>query len=193
MAGDAAPAESTPRGAELRPPRRLTDGVVVLRELEERDRDAVLETMRDPFVARWLNMPPNPGDADFDALVATIRAGRASGERIDFGVCASPEGVSFGAVVASRRQRDNWELAYLAGPHARGRGLLARAVRLVCDWLFREGVGRLELRMMVENEASQRLAERCGFVREGVERKSIWLHGERHDAVVYSLLPGDPR
>ena len=37
---------------------------------------------------------------------------------------------------------------------------MTRAVRLLCDWLFREGVGRLELRTHPENEPSQRLAER---------------------------------
>ena len=52
---------------------------------------------------------------------------------------------------------------------------------------------RLEVRTHPDNAASQRLAARCGFQREGLERRSIWLHGERHDAIVWSLLPGDPR
>jgi RimJ/RimL family protein N-acetyltransferase len=66
-------------------------------------------------------------------------------------------------------------------------------VRLTCDWLFDQGVGRLELRTHPDNEASQLLAQRAGFQREGLERKSIWLHGKREDAIVWSLLPGDPR
>ena len=96
-------------------------------------------------------------------------------------------------MIASRRHRDNYELAYLAGAGGRGRGLMTRAVRLLCDWLFGEGVGRLELRTHPDNGPSERLAERAGFQREGVERKSIWLHGKRQDAVVWSLLPDDPR
>ena len=101
--------------------------------------------------------------------------------------------MSLGAVIASRRHRENYEIAYLAGPEGRGRGLMTRAVRLLCDSLFDGGVGRLELRTHPGNEPSQRLAERCGFQREGLERKSIWLHGERSDAIVWSLLPDDPR
>ena len=54
-------------------------------------------------------------------------------------------------------------------------------------------MGRLELRTHPDNEPSQRLAERCGFRREGRERRSIWLHGKREDAFVWSLLPDDPR
>jgi RimJ/RimL family protein N-acetyltransferase len=66
-------------------------------------------------------------------------------------------------------------------------------VRLVCDWLFAEGVGRIEVRTHPGNVASQRVAQRAGFQREGTERRSIWLHGRREDAIVWSLLPDDTR
>ena len=177
----------------MRPPTRLTDGVVVLRPLREDDRAAVLATMRDPLVRRWLNMPAAPGDAEFATLLRTVRNGAASGERIDLCVTLDGEDVPVGAVTASRRPRENYEVAYLAGERGRGRGLMARAVRLLCDWLFEQGVGRLELRTHPDNVESQRLAERCGFAREGRERRSIWLHGKREDALVWSLLPDDPR
>jgi len=123
----------------------------------------------------------------------TEREAEARGERIDLAVTAADANVALGAVVVSRRHRDNYELAYLAGPRGRGSGVMTRAVRLVCDWLFEQGVGRIEVRAHPDNVASQALAERCGFQREGRERASIWLHGKREDALVWSLLPGDPR
>ena len=177
----------------MRPPEHLTDGVVVLRELREDDRADVLATMRDPLVARWLNMPRAPADRDFDSLFRLARDGRASGDRFDFAVAETGAEAPVGAVVVSRRHRDNYEVAYLAREDGRGRGLMTRAVQLVCDWLFDEGVGRIELRTHPDNEPSQRLAQRCGFTREGRERRSIWLHGRRADAIVWSLLPDDPR
>jgi RimJ/RimL family protein N-acetyltransferase len=177
----------------MKPPESITDGVVVLRELREDDRAVVVSTMRDPIVARWLNMPPAPSDRDFDSHLRVARNGRVSGDRIDFAVTEVGKDVSLGAVIASRRHRDNYEVAYLAGEEGRGRGVMTRAVRLLCDWLLDEGVGRIELRTHPGNEASQKLAERAGFTREGMERKSIWLHDERHDAIVWSLLPTDPR
>jgi RimJ/RimL family protein N-acetyltransferase len=167
--------------------------VVVLREFREGDRAVVLSTMRDPLVAQWLNMPRAPGDRDFDSLVRLAHNGRLTGDRFDFAVTEVGTDVSVGAVIASRRHRENYEVAYLAGPAGRGRGLMTRAVRLVCGWLLDEGVGRLELRTHPDNAPSQRLAERCGFQREGRERRSIWLHGRRADAIVWSLLPDDPR
>jgi RimJ/RimL family protein N-acetyltransferase len=177
----------------VKPPPALTDGVVVLRELQEGDRAVVLSTMRDELVARWLNMPRAPTDRDFDSLVRLAHNGRLTGDRFDFTVTEAGTDVSVGAVIASRRHRENYEVAYLAGPAGRGRGLMTRAVRLLCGWLFDEGVGRIEVRTHPDNEPSQRLAERCGFRREGLERQSIWLHGRRADAIVWSLLPDDPR
>ncbi len=177
----------------MRPPDSITDGVVVLRELREDDRAATLSTMRDPLVAHWLNMPAKPGDRDFASLLRVARDGRKTGDRIDYAVTEAGDDVSLGAVIASRRPRDNYEVAYLAREEGRGRGLMTRAVRLLCDWLLGEGVGRIELRTHPDNEASQKLAERAGFQREGIERNSIWLHNERQDAIVWSLLPADPR
>jgi RimJ/RimL family protein N-acetyltransferase len=161
--------------------------------MREDDRAVILSTFSDPLVRRWLNMPAQPRDSDFDSLLRTIRNGLASGDRYDYCVTEAPDDVSLGAVIASRRHRDNYEVAYLAREEGRGRGLMTRAVRLLCDWLLDEGVGRIELRTHPDNEASQKLAQRAGFQREGLERKSIWLHGERVDAIVWSLLPTDPR
>jgi RimJ/RimL family protein N-acetyltransferase len=138
-------------------------------------------------------MPASPRDSDFDSMMRVIRDGFASGDRLDYCVTKPPDDVSLGAVIASRRHRDNYELAYLAREEGRGRGLMTRAVRLVCDWLFDAGVGRIEVRTHPGNEPSQRLAERVGFQREGIERRSIWLHNRREDAIVWSLLPDDPR
>jgi RimJ/RimL family protein N-acetyltransferase len=177
----------------VKPPATLTDGVVVVRVVREEDGAVVLSTMRDPLVAQWLNMPRAPTDGDFDSLVRLAHNGRLTGNRFDFTVTEAGTDVSVGAVIASRRHRENYEVAYLAGAEGRGRGLMTRAVRLVCDWLFSAGVGRIEVRTHPDNAPSQRLAERCGFQREGIERKSIWLHGRRADAIVWSLLPGDPR
>jgi RimJ/RimL family protein N-acetyltransferase len=177
----------------MKPPDSITDGVVVLRTLREDDRAVVLSTMRDPVVARWLNMPAAPSDRDFDSLLRLSQNGRASCDRIDYTVTEADRDISLGAVIASRRPRDNYEIAYLAGEEGRGRGLMTRAVRLLCDWLLEEGISRIELRTHPDNTASQKLAQRAGFRREGLERNSIWLHSERQDAIVWSLLPGDPR
>jgi RimJ/RimL family protein N-acetyltransferase len=63
---------------------------------------------------------------------------------------------------------------------------------LVSRWaLSQPGVARLELATSPENTASQRVAERSGFQREGVLRSYHVVDGRREDAVFFSLLPAD--
>ena len=64
-------------------PPTLTDGVVVLRVVREGDRAAVLAAMRDPLVRRWLNMPAEPGDGHFDALLRTVEDGFGIAEHLN--------------------------------------------------------------------------------------------------------------
>ena len=81
-------------------------------------------------------------------------------------------------------------VGYWLAPEARGRGVATAAVRLIARWAFAElGMARLELTCGPDNEASQRVALRCGFVREGVLRSHMPFKGTRRDTVVFSLLP----
>ena len=81
-----------------------------------------------------------------------------------------------------------------SAPAARGRGVATRAVRLIARWAFAElRLARLELTCAPDNDAAQRVAERCGFTREGVLRSHMPFKGGRRDTVVFGLLPGELR
>jgi RimJ/RimL family protein N-acetyltransferase len=84
-------------------------------------------------------------------------------------------------------------VGYWLAPHARGRGIATRAVRLLARWALDDlGLARLQITCGPDNLASQRVAERAGFTREGVLRSHYPFKGSRRDTVVFSLLPGDP-
>ena len=78
-------------------------------------------------------------------------------------------------------------------PPARGRGVAVRALRLVTAWAFEErGMERVELRITSYNLPSLKVADRAGFVREGVLRSVHFKEGKRVDIAVYSRLASDP-
>ena len=54
------------------------------------------------------------------------------------------------------------------------------------------GALRVELFISAENEASQAVATRCGYVREGVLRSAYFKEGLREDTEIWSRLPSDP-
>jgi RimJ/RimL family protein N-acetyltransferase len=83
------------------------------------------------------------------------------------------------------------ELGVRVVPQARGRGAASMAPRLLTQWAFGELEAlRLELLISVDNHASQRVAARCGYVREGVLRSFHVKQDVREDTEIWSLLPG---
>jgi RimJ/RimL family protein N-acetyltransferase len=94
--------------------------------------------------------------------------------------------------VANRRSR----IAHLGGlavhPDFRGRHLSDEAARVLQRYLLVDlDYHRLQLEVYGFNERAMRHAERAGFVREGVERKAYWRHGEWVDGVMFGLLRED--
>lgn len=66
------------------------------------------------------------------------------------------------------------------------------ALRLLACWALDEGrLPRLELVTDPGNVASQKVAERAGFRREGVLRSYVERRGKREDCIIFSLLPGE--
>ncbi|MFD7743357.1 GNAT family protein [Streptomyces sp. MJM8645] len=87
-----------------------------------------------------------------------------------------------------------WNLGIMIRPEARGRGIGTRAQQLLVDYLFAHTVVmRLEADTEDTNLAEQRALEKCGFVREGVQRSMGFRDGQWRDVVRYSLLRTDPR
>jgi RimJ/RimL family protein N-acetyltransferase len=83
-------------------------------------------------------------------------------------------------------------VGYWVGADARGRGVATTATRLAGNWAFEAvpELARLQLRAAVENVASNRVAEKAGFTREGVLRAQRFNPrlGRRVDFVMWSLL-----
>jgi len=82
-------------------------------------------------------------------------------------------------------------LGYWIRASSQGRGLAARAARMMARYGFGElGLTRLEIVAIEDNHASRRTAEKAGASFECVARNRLVLHGEPRDAAVYSLVPG---
>jgi ribosomal-protein-alanine N-acetyltransferase len=90
---------------------------------------------------------------------------------------------------------DSYELSYqLYDGSAAGRGYTTEAVQLMVDFLFHaKKRNRIQLVIVPENDASRRIADKCGFVLEGTARGAFFNGGRNHDVLVYSLLRDDPR
>lgn len=154
-------------------------------DLEELAQD--IDVQRNTYVP----VPPPPGFGR--TWAERYEEGRIDRSREGFAIVDPDEGTFLGIAVAARLDEEarEAELGYVVAAHARGRGVASQALRLLTEWGFERGLERLELRISPDNEASLRVAERCGYVREGVLRSLHFKAGERSDTVVYSRLPTD--
>ena len=84
------------------------------------------------------------------------------------------------------------EIGYWIAREARGRSVAARATRLISQHALDElGLERLELLAHPDNTASQRVALKAGYTREGLLRRYRRRRGAREDLVMFSLLAGE--
>lgn len=79
-------------------------------------------------------------------------------------------------------------------PAFRGRGLGRDVLGVLCGYAFGvRGLHRVGLETLADNVAMIRVAERVGFVREGVRRRAAWVNGEFLDEVVFGMLDDEWR
>jgi RimJ/RimL family protein N-acetyltransferase len=156
------------------------------------DMEALLD---DPDVLRFTRVP-EPPPADFPRRwLARYEATRVDGSGEAF-AAVDDDGRFLGLALAPTIDREaaEVELGYIVTPAARGRGVATWMVRELTGWAFSPAVGaqRIVLIIDVRNPASERVAERCGYVREGVLRSLHLKQDIRIDAAIWSRLPSDP-
>ena len=175
----------------------LQDGVVLLRPWTDRDISAIAAACDEEEMARWLDQIPQPyTEKDAREYVVSTRRGWREGTAASFAIVDVESSQPVGSVSIHWLDREQHvaEVGYWVARKARRRGVASRAVRLVARWVLEEcAIERLQLRADVLNKASEKVAEKAGFKREGVLRSSRFSvrQGRRVDFAIYSLLPAE--
>ena len=169
----------------------LRDGDLVLRPWTEDDVDAMVAGCNDAEVAHWIPTIPHPYTAeDARAFIrGEVRDDHdAMAIELDGTVVG---GIGMGVNAHEYRAR----VGYWVTACARGKGTCTRALRVLSRYALDElGLQRVDLITDPDNRASQRVAEKVGFQREGVLRAHLrHPDGRIRDSVLFSLLPGELR
>lgn len=168
----------------------LADGDIQLEPLTAEHAAAMDALARDDDVARFTRVPEPVPDGFGERWIERYRRGRDEGTNAAFAVVDAESGVlGFIGLVKLDLETQEAEAGYIVASHARGRGVATRALRLLTSWAFEElPLERIELLIDVENPASEVVAQRCGYTREGVLRWTYLKPGLRSDTIVYSML-----
>ena len=174
----------------------MTDRVqgVRLEPLDERFLDDVTALVADPDVVRFTRIPEPPPPGFARTWIEAYVAARAEGTRECFAAIDGDDHfLGLGLAPHIDRAGSEMELGYIVAREARGRGAATSILHLLTRWAFdARQAQRLYLIINVENRPSLRVAERCGYQREGVLRSTHVKQGQRADVELWSRLPTDP-
>jgi RimJ/RimL family protein N-acetyltransferase len=166
----------------------LRDEELLLRPVTNDDVPAVVAACQDPELARFIPGFPTPYTESHARIWIGSRPGLDKART--FLIVDATSGDLYGAIEV--RLGEVGSIGYWIATEARGRGIATRATALLSRWALRVGgVQRLELTTHPDNLASQRVAEKAGFTREGVLRAHTAFPEGRRDSVMFSLLPAD--
>jgi len=189
MSGPIAPESPVRLGVS---PEGIRKGDVILRFPSLDDVDAILPAFTDPELREAGNLPAFDREGlagSIDDLPVLAERGRLLAlAAVD---AATGEIVGGGTLHHLDSERKIIEIGYFVLPQARRRGVATTIARLLSEHAFSLGIERVAAYVNVGNTASEGVAERAGFTREGVVRSMPKPDGRRVDKTLFSLLPGE--
>jgi RimJ/RimL family protein N-acetyltransferase len=153
----------------------------------------VLASCRDPEICRWRRRPP-ADPVEVDAYVRRRARDWDRDERYAWAVCEPTTGEMRGevALTALDLPMGTADVTCWALPGARGRGMTTTAVSAVVRFAFGGlGLHRVTYAWAEGNDASERVAAKCGFRIEGRQRSAYVVDGQRVDVLLAGRLATD--
>jgi ribosomal-protein-serine acetyltransferase len=146
-----------------------------------------------PELRPWMAWSARSTLEETERFAAKAEAEWAGGAGFQFAIAQDGEVIGgIGVEVRGPLERLG-ELGYWIRSDRCGRGLATEAAISAVGFAFQEiGLHRLELRAGVDNRASQRVAEKAGFQREGALREASRGAESPYDCYLYGLLASDP-
>jgi RimJ/RimL family protein N-acetyltransferase len=175
----------------LRPPDPvLADDAIRLVPLTGAHERYVEALVQDEDVRTYTRVPSKPPAGFAASWIDRYDEGWRTGSRAGFTIeTHEGEFLGLGMFVRLESEGRQGEIGYVTGKAARGRGVATRTLRLLTDWGFSQlGLERIELWIDTTNAGSERVAERAGYVREGVLRSYWFKEDIRRDFGIWSRL-----
>src|SRR5205823_3985241 len=161
------------------------NGNIIVRPLRSEDAEALYEAVRESIaeVSPWLAWCHENYSIEESREFLRSRTAKSQGDEwYNFGIFDRANEQRFlGGVGLNfiNRVHQFGNLGYWVRTSATGHNVASNGGRLVAQFGFEElGLHRIEILAAIPNVASQRVAEKIGAVREGVQRKRLLMRGK---------------
>ena len=150
------------------------------------DAKRFLEILSNPAFVYFPD-PPKTIEAEKEFLRKVIQQ-RREGKLRSYAILLNGKVIGATGIHVMER-RHCAEIGYFVDETYWGRGIACEAVRFVEEVAFNEmGMVRIEINMVKANKASERVAIKCGYRKEGIGRSKLPLGDRYVDCYVYAKV-----
>jgi RimJ/RimL family protein N-acetyltransferase len=175
----------------------LTDGSILLKPYRLSDAAPLYQVVREslPELLPWMPWAhPDYSLEESKKWIELCARTWAKGKEYNFAILDAKDGSLLGGCGLNkvRRRARFANLGYWVRSKGTRKGIATAAALLVARFGFNElRLNRIEIGAAVGNVASQRVAEKIGASREGIQKRKIVFRDKVYDRVVFSLTPKD--
>ena len=161
---------------------RLTTGRLVLKNLEDHDKDSFLRMATDERIKKTYMLPDFADQAAADAFFFRLKTLCEENAHFIYGIYL--EGILIGMLNDCEKQGTMIELGWFISAEQWNRGFATEALGAAIRELFRMGYRRITAGHFEENGASRRVMEKCGMhplkketviVYRGIGRRCLYM------------------
>ena len=170
----------------------LSNGEITLRQftLADRRQWKQVRAANREWLSQWEATIPRTSDLDrlkssmsFTKMVRSFNKEARAGRSFSFAIFKGPNligqinlgGVIYGALRGAH-------IGYWIDKNYANKGFMSQAVNMVTDFAFNElELHRIEINIRPENEPSIRVAEKCGYLYEGLRPRYLHIDGAWRD------------
>ena len=164
---------------------------LILRRITNDDVNEVFELRSNPETMKYIPRPLVKTTEDALEHVTMIEEKITSNIGINWGITLKGDSRVLGIIGYYRMQPENYraEIGYMLLPEYHGKGIISEAVNRLIAYGFDDlKLHSIEAVIDPENFASEKVLQKCGFVKEAHLKEAEFYEGKFLDKVIYSLL-----
>ena len=164
---------------------------LILRRVLPSDVKEMFELRSNPETMKYIPRPLLTNHEEALAHIQMMEDKIETNEGINWAITLKGDDKMLGVIGHYRIKPEHYraEVGYMILPKYHGKGITTEAVQCVVDYGFNTmQLHSIEGVIDPENEASQRVLQKCGFVKEAHFKENEYFDGKFIDAVVYSKL-----
>ncbi|PXY46588.1 GNAT family N-acetyltransferase [Flavobacterium hydrophilum] len=164
---------------------------LILRRITNDDVNEVFELRSNPETMKYIPRPLAKTTEDALEHIAMIEEKIATNNGINWGITLKDNLKVLGIIGYYRLQPENYraEIGYMLLPEFHGKGIITEAVKRLITYGFNDlKLHSIEAVIDPENFASEKVLQKCNFIKEAHLKESEFYDGKFLDKVIYSLL-----